>query len=68
MLVFSILADTVDRNNKKYQAKFKKMEHQMMVLVEKHTTQVHNLQQRIATLETLPSNDGSENAINSVAV
>lgn len=37
----SILADTVDRNNKKYQAKFKKMEHQMMSLVERHTVQVN---------------------------
>lgn len=36
----SILADTVDRNNKKYQAKFKKMEHQMMAMVERHSAQV----------------------------
>ncbi|CAH1114464.1 unnamed protein product [Psylliodes chrysocephalus] len=63
----SILADTVDRNNKKYQAKFKKMEQQMFLLVEKHNVQVHNLQQRIATLETPPTNS-SENSINSVAV
>ncbi|CAH1168822.1 unnamed protein product [Phyllotreta striolata] len=63
----SILADTVDRNNKKYQAKFKKMEQQMFLLVEKHNTQVQNLQQRIATLETPPTNS-SENFINSVAV
>lgn len=37
---FSILAETVDRNNKKYQARFKKMEHQMLVMVERHTAQV----------------------------
>lgn len=36
-----MLADTVDRNNKKYQAKVKKMEHQMIALVEKHTAQVN---------------------------
>lgn len=35
-----MLADTVDRNNKKYQARVKKMEHQMLALVEKHTAQV----------------------------
>ncbi|CAH1283256.1 unnamed protein product [Diabrotica balteata] len=63
----SILADTVDRNNKKYQAKFKKMEQQMFILVEKHNAQVQNLQQKIATLETPPTNS-SENSINSVAV
>ncbi|KAG5871006.1 Colorectal mutant cancer protein [Gonioctena quinquepunctata] len=63
----SILADTVDRNNKKYQAKFKKMEQQMFIMVEKHTAQVQNLQHRIATLETPPTNS-SENSINSVAV
>lgn len=44
------------------------MEHQMMALVEKHTTQVQNLQQRITTLETLPSTNSAENTINSVAV
>lgn len=35
-----MLADTVDRNNKKYQAKVKKMEHQMLSMVEKHSAQV----------------------------
>lgn len=35
-----MLADTVDRNNKKYQAKVKKMEHQMIAMVEKHSAQV----------------------------
>ncbi|KAJ8911022.1 hypothetical protein NQ315_016591 [Exocentrus adspersus] len=63
----SILADTVDRNNKKYQAKFKKMEHQMFIMAEKHSAQVQNLQQRIATLETPPTNS-SDNSINSVAM
>ncbi|XP_064212560.1 colorectal mutant cancer protein isoform X5 [Tribolium castaneum] len=63
----SILAETVDRNNKKYQSKFKKMEHQMLAMVEKHNLQVQNLQQRIATLETPPTNS-SDNSINSVAV
>ncbi|XP_048525790.1 colorectal mutant cancer protein isoform X2 [Dendroctonus ponderosae] len=61
----SILADTVDRNTKKYQAKFKKMEHQMLNMVEKHTAQVQTLQQRIATLETPPTNS-SENSLNSI--
>ncbi|CAG9769487.1 unnamed protein product [Ceutorhynchus assimilis] len=61
----SILSDTVDRNNKKYQAKFKKMEHQMLNMAEKHTAQVHTLQQRIATLETPPTNS-SENSLNSI--
>lgn len=40
--IFSVLAETVDRNNKRYQAKFKKMEQQMLSLVEKHTTQVNS--------------------------
>ncbi|KAH1021069.1 hypothetical protein HUJ04_010629 [Dendroctonus ponderosae] len=61
----SILADTVDRNTKKYQAKFKKMEHHMLNMVEKHTAQVQTLQQRIATLETPPTNS-SENSLNSI--
>lgn len=63
----NILAETVDRNNKKYQSKFKKMEHQMLTMAEKHTVQVQNLQHRIATLETPPTNS-SDNSINSVAV
>ncbi|XP_044258422.1 colorectal mutant cancer protein isoform X1 [Tribolium madens] len=63
----SILAETVDRNSKKYQSKFKKMEHQMLAMVEKHNLQVQSLQQRIATLETPPTNS-SDNSINSVAV
>lgn len=37
---FSILAETVDRNNRKYQARYKKMEHQMLTMVERHTAQV----------------------------
>ncbi|KAL1508848.1 hypothetical protein ABEB36_003678 [Hypothenemus hampei] len=61
----SVLAETVERNNKKYQAKFKKMEHQMLNLVEKHSAQVQTLQQRIATLETPPTNS-SENSLNSM--
>ncbi|XP_050302509.1 colorectal mutant cancer protein isoform X2 [Anthonomus grandis grandis] len=61
----SMLADTVDRNNKKYQAKFKKMEHQMHNMVEKHTAQVQTLQQKIATLET-PLTNSSENSLNSI--
>ncbi|KAL3277677.1 hypothetical protein HHI36_013023 [Cryptolaemus montrouzieri] len=63
----SILAETVDRNNKRYQAKFKKMEQQMLSLVEKHTAQVHTLQQRIASMETPPTNS-SDNSLASVAV
>ncbi|XP_060525082.1 colorectal mutant cancer protein isoform X2 [Cylas formicarius] len=63
----SILAETVDRNNKKYQAKFKKMEYQMLSMVEKHTAQVQTLQQKIATLETPPTNS-SENSLSSAPV
>lgn len=63
----SILADTVDRNNKKYQAKFKKMEHQMLTMVEKHSAQVQTLQEKIATLETPPTNS-SDNSLNSVPI
>ncbi|KAK9884471.1 hypothetical protein WA026_007314 [Henosepilachna vigintioctopunctata] len=63
----SILAETVDRNNKRYQAKFKKMEQQMFTLVERHTAQVHTLQQRIASMETPPTNS-SDNSLASVAV
>lgn len=63
----SILAETVDRNNRKYQARFKKMEHQMLVMVERHTAQVQTLQERIASLETPPTNS-SDNSISSLAV
>ncbi|XP_022904882.2 colorectal mutant cancer protein isoform X1 [Onthophagus taurus] len=63
----SILAETVDRNNKKYQAKFKRMEQQMLQMVERHTSQIQTLQQRIASLETPPTNS-SENSMSSVAV
>ncbi|KRT84468.1 hypothetical protein AMK59_533, partial [Oryctes borbonicus] len=63
----SILAETVDRNNKKYQAKFKRMEQQMLQMVERHTTQVQSLQQRIASLETPPTNS-SENSMSSLAI
>ncbi|XP_065156783.1 colorectal mutant cancer protein isoform X2 [Atheta coriaria] len=48
----SILAETVDRNNKKYQTKFKKMEQQMMGLVERHAAQIQSLQHKIASLES----------------
>lgn len=37
---FSILAETVDRNHKKYQTRLKKMEQQMLVMVERHNSQV----------------------------
>lgn len=40
MFIFSILADTVDRNHRKYQARLKKMEQQMLTMVERHNTQV----------------------------
>lgn len=40
----------------------------MMALVDRHSTQVQNLQQRIATLETIPSNNSTESSANSVAV
>ncbi|XP_049820358.1 colorectal mutant cancer protein isoform X2 [Aethina tumida] len=59
----SILADTVDRNNKKYQAKFKKMEHQMLALVEKHTAQVSTLQHKIASLETTQTNNSTDSTL-----
>lgn len=61
----SILSETVDRNNKKYQARVKKMEHQMMLMAERHTAQVQNLQQRISNLETPNS---SANSMDSLAV
>ncbi|XP_045465591.1 colorectal mutant cancer protein isoform X3 [Harmonia axyridis] len=63
----SVLAETVDRNNKRYQAKFKKMEQQMLTLVEKHSAQVNTLQQRIASMETPPTNS-SDNSLASLAV
>lgn len=65
--IFSILAETVDRNNRKYQARYKKMEHQMQTMVERHAAQVQSLQDRIATLETPPTNS-SDNSISSFAV
>ncbi|KAB0800365.1 hypothetical protein PPYR_06105 [Photinus pyralis] len=61
----SILADTVDRNHKKYQARLTKMEQQMISMVERHNSQVATLQQRIAALET-PQTNSSENSLNSV--
>lgn len=61
----SILADTVDRNHKKYQARLTKMEQQMIGMVERHNSQVATLQQRIAALET-PQTNSSENSLNSV--
>lgn len=87
MFNYSILAETVDRNHKKYQTRLKKMEQQMLAMVERHNSQVNlysytnqiililkclcfkvkTLQQRIATLETPPTNS-SENSTNSVAV
>lgn len=43
------------------------MEHQMQMLVDKHTAQVQTLQERIAVLETPPTNS-SENSVNSFAM
>lgn len=43
------------------------MEHQMQVLVEKHSAQVQSLQEKIAVLETPPTNS-SDNSVNSFPV
>lgn len=43
------------------------MEHQMQTMVERHTAQVQSLQDKIATLETPPTNS-SDNSISSFAV
>ncbi|XP_044742607.1 colorectal mutant cancer protein isoform X2 [Chrysoperla carnea] len=51
----STLVQTVDRNHKKYQARLKKLEQQMLAMVERHSVQVQTLKQRIAVLEALPS-------------
>ncbi|KAF5272296.1 hypothetical protein FQR65_LT04953 [Abscondita terminalis] len=63
----SILAETVDRNHKKYQARLSKMEQQMLNMVERHNVQVETLQRRIAALET-PQTNSSENSASSVAM
>lgn len=63
----SILAETVDRNHKKYQARLTKMEQQMMNMVERHNIQVETLQRRIAALET-PQTNSSDNSASSVAM
>ncbi|KAF5304332.1 hypothetical protein FQA39_LY09711 [Lamprigera yunnana] len=63
----SVLAETVDRNHKKYQARLTKMEQQMINMVERHNLQVGTLQNRIAALEA-PQTNSSENSIGSVAI
>ncbi|XP_066248509.1 colorectal mutant cancer protein isoform X1 [Euwallacea similis] len=62
---FSVIAETADQQIKKYQAKFKKIEHRMLNMKEEHSAEVQTLQQKIATLETPPTNS-SENSLNSI--
>lgn len=45
------LVSTLDRCKKKYQGRLKKLETQMMSLVERHAQQVRTLKQRISVLE-----------------
>ncbi|KAG7190612.1 hypothetical protein KM043_006699 [Ampulex compressa] len=45
------LVQTLEKSKKKYQSKLKKLEQQMLGMVERHTTQVKSLKQRIALLE-----------------
>ncbi|XP_018327585.1 colorectal mutant cancer protein [Agrilus planipennis] len=61
----SILSETVDRNHRRYQARLKKMEQQLVLMTEQHNLQVKALQSRIAALETPPTNS-SENSVNSL--
>ncbi|KAI4496144.1 hypothetical protein M0802_008011 [Mischocyttarus mexicanus] len=47
----STLVQTLDKTKKKYQSRLKKLEQQMLGMVERHTTQAKSLKQRIALLE-----------------
>ncbi|XP_035737066.1 colorectal mutant cancer protein-like isoform X3 [Vespa mandarinia] len=47
----SALVQTLEKTKKKYQSRLKKLEQQMLGMVERHTAQVKSLKQRIALLE-----------------
>ncbi|CAG2067639.1 unnamed protein product, partial [Timema podura] len=42
---------TLDRSKKKYQTRLRKLEQQMLAMVERHSAQVRGLKQRICSLE-----------------
>ncbi|KAF4518286.1 hypothetical protein B566_EDAN005854 [Ephemera danica] len=48
----SSLAVMLDKCKKKYQARLRKLEHQSVVTIERHSTQVRALKQRISALES----------------
>nr|CAD7572362.1 unnamed protein product [Timema californicum] len=45
------LVQTLDRSKKKYQTRLRKLEQQMLAMVERHSAQVRALKQRICSLE-----------------
>ncbi|XP_069679820.1 colorectal mutant cancer protein isoform X2 [Periplaneta americana] len=47
----SALVQTLERSKKKYQSRLKKLEQQMLGMVERHSAQVRTLKQKISTLE-----------------
>ncbi|XP_023711663.1 colorectal mutant cancer protein isoform X4 [Cryptotermes secundus] len=47
----SALVQTLERSKKKYQSRLKKLEQQMLGMVERHSAQVRTLKQKINTLE-----------------
>nr|CAD7261733.1 unnamed protein product [Timema shepardi] len=47
----SALVQTLDRSKKKYQTRLRKLEQQMLAMVERHSAQVRALKQRICSLE-----------------
>lgn len=47
----STLVQTLERSKKKYQSRLKKLEQQMLSMVERHSCQVRTLKQRIVVLE-----------------
>ncbi|XP_024938476.1 colorectal mutant cancer protein isoform X2 [Cephus cinctus] len=49
--VNGVLIETVEKTKKKYQSRLKKLEQQMLGMVERHAAQVKSLKQRIAMLE-----------------
>lgn len=51
LLPYSNLVAAYEKAKKKHQNKLKKLESQMMAMVERHETQVRMLKQRIALLE-----------------
>lgn len=47
----STLVQTLERSKKKYQTRLKKLEQQMLAMVDRHASQVRSLKQRICLLE-----------------